>query len=823
MDGGGTRVSLKPSGARRHKALAPWRFQIGFVRREIKSGDVSGEKGCGSEKPEMSRETVVGRGLSGSGSDGGIQIGFVRREIKSGDVSGEKGCGSEKPEMSRETVVGRGLSGSGSDGGSVDADFQSSPSYGSTEFSKGGGGGGTSGNCCMDGLSGDSAAKEGDSLPKDSNFCQGAENDGVEPAKPSNLQDFQCNGAAKEIDLAGKDCNSEGLKTGDGTVMGCRKGRKALVPWRFLNGNKRKWLQDSCSQNGSNGKTEDQTAKTKDGSRQYAPTVARHHSSVQVSAASKRPSVKIQKGTSSAPKKRKVDKDEHHQVKPNNRTTLFREKVLTTLQEFRIIYKTLLDEEEAKSRERGHDQPDVAAFNIYWERFCVNNDDRRYAGSIPGVRIGDVFNSIMELSILGIHRTQGPVDHISKKDGTCLAVSIVSCAQPSAFDKNLDFLLHVGSVAATSNQKIKGTDLALKESMDTDTPVRVIHKITEQGEDNQLKRLTTYVYGGLYSVEKFCREKTCTDRYVNTFHLRRLEGQQHIDIQEALKTRNPETFYGIFNGDISGGLEKIPISAINSISNEYPTAFCYISQIEYPLRYRPDLPSGCDCIGGCSVSQKCACAVKNGGEFPFNDLGLINEKPLIYECGPSCKCPPTCRNRVSQHGMKFRLQVFKTKSMGWGVRSLDFIPSGSFVCEYIGELLEDDDAQKRVNDEYLFGIGNNYYDDRWEGLWKTIPSLQSGPSEEEENGFAVDALKCGNLARFINHSCTPNLVAQNVLYDHDDISKPRVMFFAGEDILPLKDLSYDYNYKIDKVYDSDGNIKKKPCFCGSIECTGRLY
>ena len=105
--------------------------------------------------------------------------------------------------------------------------------------------------------------------------------------------------------------------------------------------------------------------------------------------------------------------------------------------------------------------------------------------------------------------------------------------------------------------------------------------------------------------------------------------QQHIDLQ-VLKTKMPESFAGTFIVDMSGGLEKVPISAINSISNEYLTTFHYISQIQYPLKYRPDPPSGCDCVGGCSLSQKCACAVKNGGGFHFNDMVDLRKENLLF-------------------------------------------------------------------------------------------------------------------------------------------------------------------------------------------------
>jgi euchromatic histone-lysine N-methyltransferase len=146
------------------------------------------------------------------------------------------------------------------------------------------------------------------------------------------------------------------------------------------------------------------------------------------------------------------------------------------------------------------------------------------------------------------------------------------------------------------------------------------------------------------------------------------------------------------------------------------------------------------------------------------------------------------------------------------------------VCEYLGELLDNKDAQKRENDEYLFVTGDNYFDvPRWEESLKTIPSLQNRRGGDEAKVFAVDALESGNLARFINHSCNPNLFTQNALYDHQDIRMPHIMLFACGDIRPLQPLSLDYNYAIGKVHDSQGNIKKKKCFCRSSGCKGRLY
>ena len=192
----------------------------------------------------------------------------------------------------------------------------------------------------------------------------------------------------------------------------------------------------------------------------------------------------------------------------------------------------------------------------------------------------------------------------------------------------------------------------------------------------------------------------------------------------------------------------------------------------------------------------------------------------------TCRCPPTCHNRVSQHGVKIPLEIFKTGETGWGVRSLSSISSGSFICEYGGELLQDREAEKRENDEYLFDIGHNYDDEElWNGLPSIVPGFESSTPEtmEEDVGFTIDAAKCGNVGRFINHSCSPNLYAQNVLWDHDDKRMPHIMLFAAENIPPLQELTYHYNYTVGQVRDKNGQEKIKVCLCGSSDCCHRLY
>ncbi|XP_006881973.1 PREDICTED: histone-lysine N-methyltransferase EHMT2-like [Elephantulus edwardii] len=164
------------------------------------------------------------------------------------------------------------------------------------------------------------------------------------------------------------------------------------------------------------------------------------------------------------------------------------------------------------------------------------------------------------------------------------------------------------------------------------------------------------------------------------------------------------------------------------------------------------------------------------------------EPPLIFECNQACSCWRNCKNRVVQSGIKVRLQLYRTAKMGWGVCALQTIPQGTFICEYVGELISDAEADVREDDSYLFDLDN-------------------------KDGEGIDARYYGNISRFINHLCDPNIIPVRVFMLHQDLRFPRIAFFSSRDIRTREELGFDYS---DRFWD----IKSKyfTCQCGSEKC-----
>ncbi|OMP03846.1 hypothetical protein CCACVL1_02247, partial [Corchorus capsularis] len=243
--------------------------------------------------------------------------------------------------------------------------------------------------------------------------------------------------------------------------------------------------------------------------------------------------------------------------------------------------------------------------------------------------------------------------------------------------------------------------------------------------------------------------------------------------------------------------ENLPVFLFNDIDSDHdPVYYDYLKNTVFPpyaFAQGANI-TGCECVSGCT--EGCICAMKNGGEFAYDHNGLLlRGKPVIFECGINCKCPPTCRNRVSQHGLRHRLEIFRSKETGWGVRSLDLIQAGAFICEYAGVVLTKEQAQVfTMNGDTLIYPGR--FSERW-AEWGDLsqifteyvrPTYPSIPPLD----FAMDVSRMRNVACYMSHSISPNVLVQYVLYDHNNFMFPHLMLFAMENIPPLRELSIDY-------------------------------
>jgi SET domain-containing protein len=112
------------------------------------------------------------------------------------------------------------------------------------------------------------------------------------------------------------------------------------------------------------------------------------------------------------------------------------------------------------------------------------------------------------------------------------------------------------------------------------------------------------------------------------------------------------------------------------------------------------------------------------------------------------------------------------REAGLGLITTRPIRAGDAVVEYVGEVLTRDQAEAR---------------ERWyafEGYEASYPLFT------EMHGFVIDATLYGNVARFMNASCEPNLRQKPMA--HEQPGLPRVIFRAVRDIMAGEELTWRY-------------------------------
>jgi SET domain-containing protein len=140
-----------------------------------------------------------------------------------------------------------------------------------------------------------------------------------------------------------------------------------------------------------------------------------------------------------------------------------------------------------------------------------------------------------------------------------------------------------------------------------------------------------------------------------------------------------------------------------------------------------------------------------------------------------------------------RTQVRDSGVHGKGVYAVRPLKAGDTVLEYKGEIIS------------------------WEEALERHPHDPAQPNHtfyfHLDDGHVIDGKHQGNTAKWINHSCAPNIEAEQ--------EGMRVFLKALRDIEPGEELFFDYGLVIDcRITPS---LKKDyACWCGAPECRGTM-
>ncbi|OWF39297.1 histone-lysine N-methyltransferase SETMAR-like [Mizuhopecten yessoensis] len=266
--------------------------------------------------------------------------------------------------------------------------------------------------------------------------------------------------------------------------------------------------------------------------------------------------------------------------------------------------------------------------------------------------------------------------------------------------------------------------------------------------------------------------------------------------------------------DWTEGLESIAIySSEKTLIQDKKTSKYVKTNIPGPGCDMDDFETqilGCKCENRLCI-ETCSCIAKYGTVYDDGKilLSVIDGKNMvpIIECNTQCTCTADCQNRLIQNGISFKMEVFRSETKGLGLRTIESIDPGSFVCEYAGEILSFEEAKQRTKRQtehdmnYVIVVKEHHRT----GVMETY----------------VDPSCRGNIGRYINHSCSPNLSMVPVRVNS---MVPKLCLFAVKEIPSLTELTFDYGHASSTT--NSGSVgpptSSKQCMCGAHDCRGYL-
>ena len=164
---------------------------------------------------------------------------------------------------------------------------------------------------------------------------------------------------------------------------------------------------------------------------------------------------------------------------------------------------------------------------------------------------------------------------------------------------------------------------------------------------------------------------------------------------------------------------------------------------------------------------------------------------IYFESGPLLLDPVIRAINGSKQSEVPPVRLGKSRIAGFGLFTNRFFLANTTIIEYIGEII------------------GQVMADRRERLYSLLPlRRQDCYLFRLAADRIIDSTVEANLARFINHSCSPNCESR--------IERNCIMIYALRDIAAGEELTYDYKFSRETADD------KAPCRCGANKCRGYM-
>ncbi|XP_037036081.1 probable histone-lysine N-methyltransferase Mes-4 [Bradysia coprophila] len=183
-------------------------------------------------------------------------------------------------------------------------------------------------------------------------------------------------------------------------------------------------------------------------------------------------------------------------------------------------------------------------------------------------------------------------------------------------------------------------------------------------------------------------------------------------------------------------------------------------------------------------ASSCQCrAEEKENDDPCGVSSNCLNRASCTECNDLCPNAEKCKNKCIQQGKYAEVSLKYFGSKGFGLVASDWIPSGTIVQQYTGEVITTPEFEHRVQNR----LRSNVYFMKY------------------TKEHYIDGETKGSVARYINHSCNPNC-------------EFRLWSVNGENVvvvIALKNIPKDT--EITCKYDWSRQV---PCLCNEENCSG---